>query len=226
MRRGVHLKFCAKWTTQGMPSITPQPLSRYFFFAFWLSHRSNTHSKGDHITRKSSQQSQCRMCTQTYIACQNRSCDGIAQTLAFFPCDDRPQCETRFLRIPASRHTTETHCPTCKTMTKQERKKLMRKAQRVEAQAEKQKEWDEWERRNAAMRRERNQAGPSTKVESRGVVDSGVRGESRTAFPLPQGAQPYSYQTGRLHANSNASQQYEHRTQHVSGSNEGLDATC
>lgn len=66
------------------------------------------------------------MCKQAYVPCSNRNCDGFAQTLAFLPCQHRPNCELEYTRVPRSGRSTEAYCLNCRNTTKEERKKQVR----------------------------------------------------------------------------------------------------
>lgn len=66
------------------------------------------------------------MCKQAYVACLNRNCNGFAQTLALLPCQNRPNCELEYARVPRSGGSAEAYCPDCRNTTKEERRKQVR----------------------------------------------------------------------------------------------------
>lgn len=67
------------------------------------------------------------MCRQDYGPCRNWVCPGFAQTLGFFPCDNRPNCEIIYNKVPKE-VDGERYCPDCRKLTAQERQKRIKKA--------------------------------------------------------------------------------------------------
>lgn len=71
------------------------------------------------------------MCKQARRTCLNLHCAGFAQTLPLIPCENRPRCETRVVRIPPDLRSTESYCPDCSAVTPRQRKSQYEKARRA-----------------------------------------------------------------------------------------------
>lgn len=68
------------------------------------------------------------MCRQEYIKCLNTKCDGFAQLRALQPCENIPNCEIEYIRVSRNSSSTAIYCPTCMTVTREERKIINAKA--------------------------------------------------------------------------------------------------
>lgn len=118
------------------------------------------------------------MCKQLYFACKNLSCDGFAQVLEFFPCENKPYCEIEYIRMVRPRSTEQAFCPDCRVMTKQQRKKQMsriyvarRRAKAKSMMAQQGKSSCADDNGDARVEKEGES---STMAESRGAVDDGL----------------------------------------------------
>lgn len=96
-----------------------------------------------------------------YVPCLNRLCDGVAETLGIVHCENSPNCEIERHRVPRrvrSTRTTGVYCPSCMTITKEERLKKLKR---------------ETYMRNKSKRAKEQQAESSSMGENRGAF-SGV----------------------------------------------------
>lgn len=75
-------------------------------------------------------QTDSKMCKQARSNCLNILCDGFAQTLKLIPCEKKPNCEIKVVRIPPKLRSTESYCPECRLVTKQQRKTMVLSAWR------------------------------------------------------------------------------------------------
>lgn len=65
-----------------------------------------------------------RMCLQFYMRCPKHTCDGRGPLLAFRRCENFPNCEVEYVRLPGSRGS---YCSDCMGKTGPERKSLYKK---------------------------------------------------------------------------------------------------